>query len=116
MIDDVSRRHYPVGYCRPPQHAQFRKGQSGNPSGRRRGTSNLATTVNETLFETVTVIERGRRKKMTKMEVAIMKLTNKAAAGDGHALRTLAKLRRATPNRNSKQQLEIIVSDKKYQK
>ena len=26
----------PVGYGRPPVHSRFRKGQSGNPSGKRR--------------------------------------------------------------------------------
>ncbi len=26
----------PVGYGRPPVHSRFRKGQSGNPAGRRR--------------------------------------------------------------------------------
>jgi Family of unknown function (DUF5681) len=26
----------PVGYCRPPVHSRFRKGQSGNPAGRKR--------------------------------------------------------------------------------
>jgi Family of unknown function (DUF5681) len=25
---------YKVGYCKPPKHTQFKKGVSGNPSGR----------------------------------------------------------------------------------
>ena len=33
---------YEVGYGRPPQHTQFRPGQSGNPAGRRKGVRNLA--------------------------------------------------------------------------
>jgi hypothetical protein len=28
---------YDVGYGKPPQHTQFRRGQSGNPGGRPRG-------------------------------------------------------------------------------
>jgi hypothetical protein len=35
--DDASP--YDVGYRKPPRHAQFKKGQSGNPSGRPRKTS-----------------------------------------------------------------------------
>ena len=30
----------PVGYGRPPVHSRFRKGQSGNPAGRRRQSEN----------------------------------------------------------------------------
>jgi hypothetical protein len=29
---------YAIGYGRPPQHSRFKKGQSGNPTGRRRYT------------------------------------------------------------------------------
>jgi hypothetical protein len=32
---------YAVGYKKPPKHSQFKKGQTGNPNGRRgRGTQN----------------------------------------------------------------------------
>jgi hypothetical protein len=27
-----------IGYCRPPKQCQFKKGQSGNPDGRRKQT------------------------------------------------------------------------------
>jgi hypothetical protein len=30
----MSESPYPVGYGRPPDHTRFRKGQSGNPSGK----------------------------------------------------------------------------------
>lgn len=39
------KREYAVGKRKPPQHSRFKKGQSGNPSGRRKGTKNLATLV-----------------------------------------------------------------------
>ena len=36
--------HEAVGYKKPPKHSRFKKGQSGNPSGRRKGRS---STVND---------------------------------------------------------------------
>ena len=34
-IEKSPRADYEVGYGRPPVHSRFRKGQSGNPRGRR---------------------------------------------------------------------------------
>jgi hypothetical protein len=81
-----------VGYRNPPLHTQFRKGQSGNPKGRPKGTLNLATVLAQTLREKVTINENGQRKVITKLEAAIKQLVNKAAAGDLRALRHLADL------------------------
>jgi hypothetical protein len=42
-----------VGYGRPPEHTRFRKGHSGNPKGRPKGTRNLLTDVQEELAERI---------------------------------------------------------------
>jgi hypothetical protein len=84
--------NYTVGYGKPPRHTRFRKGQSGNPSGRPKGSRSLQDVVFKALNETVTITVNGRRKKLTKLEVAIMQLVNKAAAGDRHAIRDCAAL------------------------
>ena len=54
---------YKVGYKRPPLHTRFRKGQSGNPRGRPRGSKNFSTLLTEALNEPVVVTEDGRRRK-----------------------------------------------------
>jgi hypothetical protein len=69
-----------VGYSKPPRHTQFRKGQSGNPKGRRRGSKNFATVLLNSAHEPVTVNEGGRRKRITKLEAMSKQLANKAAA------------------------------------
>jgi len=83
---------YPVGYGKPPMHTRFKKGESGNPKGRPKGSLNLATVLVRTLRERVTVNEGGHRKTVTKLEAAVKQLANKAASGDLGALRQLFML------------------------
>jgi hypothetical protein len=74
--------NYDVGFERPPRHAQFRKGTSGNPNGRPKGSPNRATLLEAALLEKVTVHENGERKQITKGAAILKQLVNKAAAGD----------------------------------
>lgn len=83
---------YAVGYAKPPRATQFQKGVSGNPNGRPKGRRNLASTLYAVLNELVTVHENGRRVRITKFEAACKQLVNKAAAGDGPAVRLLLQL------------------------
>jgi hypothetical protein len=92
MKSDSKKDKYEVGYGRPPKYTQFVKGSSGNVHGRPKGTLNLATVLERTLREKVVINENGRRKVITKLEAAITQLVNKAASGDGHAVRYLCQL------------------------
>ena len=78
-----------VGYRSPPEATRFKKGVSGNPRGRPKGSLNVATVLTKTLRERVTITENGRRKTVTKLEAALKQLVNKAAAGDLRALHHL---------------------------
>ena len=73
---------YDVGYGKPPLHTRFRKGQSGNPKGRGKGTKNFATTLMKAMSEPVTINENGNRKKISKLAAAVTQLANDAARGD----------------------------------
>ena len=75
-------RPYAVGYKRPPEHTRFKKGRSGNPSGRPKDTPNVATALKRALEERVVVTEQGQRRSLSKMEVMVKQLVNKAAGGD----------------------------------
>jgi hypothetical protein len=83
---------YAVGYRKPPRHAGFQKGRSGNPKGRPKGSKNLATLVNQALDETVMITEDGRRRRVTKREQVITQLVNKSAAADLRAIKQLTDI------------------------
>jgi hypothetical protein len=99
MKEDITNGTYQIGFGKPPQKAQFRKGQSGNPKGRPKGTLNLATVLDRTLREKVVTYENGRRKVKTKLEAAISKLANNAVSGDGQAVRYLCQLVKSAEER-----------------
>ena len=91
-----------AGYGNPPSHARYKKGQSGNPHGRPKGTLNMATILERTLRERVVLNENGKRKTVTKLEAAIKQLTNKAASGELKALQLLSALVRSAEERGLK--------------
>jgi hypothetical protein len=91
--------HSPVGYCNPPQGTRFKKGQSGNPKGRPKGTLNMATVLERTLREKVVISENGKRKTVTKLEAAMNQLIQKAAMGDLKASQLLWSLVRSVEER-----------------
>ena len=83
---------YKVGYKRPPLHTRFRKGQSGNPRGRPRGSKNFSTLLAEALNEPVVVTEDGRRRRISKRELGLKQLANKFAMAEAQATKILLGL------------------------
>ena len=85
-------KDYSVGYGKPPEHSKFQPGQSGNPRGRPKGSLNLATALNRALREKITVVENGRRRKVTKLDAAVTQLVNRAVKGDAKATQQMLSL------------------------
>jgi hypothetical protein len=79
-----------VSYGKPPKGRRFAKRQSGNPKGRPKGSKNLATIVAEQSRQRVHV--NGRL--MTKLELIVTQLANKAAKGDLRSQREYLSLTR----------------------
>jgi hypothetical protein len=65
---------YEVGHGKPPKSTQFKKGQSGNPKGRPKGSKNFATVYHKVGREFVTVKENGRTRRLTKQEALLVDL------------------------------------------
>ena len=74
--------NYKVGYRRPPNHAQFRPGQSGNPSGRPSGRENTLSMLRRIAEEKVTIKENGKELQITKWEAVIRTLMARATKND----------------------------------
>ncbi len=81
-----------MGYGKPPKHGRFKKGRSGNPKGRPKGTKNFRTILQEQLAEPVSVRENGKVTRVSTQHAALMKLRAKALNGDHRALDRLLAL------------------------
>src|SRR3546814_1282882 len=71
-----------VGYCRPPKAGQFKKGQSGNPAGKRPGTKHLGALLDRELDMTIAVTEGGKIIRISKRELMVKAVVNTAVKGD----------------------------------
>ena len=84
--------NYQVGYKKPPSAHQFRKGRSGNPAGRPKGTKNLKTDLTEELGEQILIKEGNRTIKISKQRAVIKSLVAKTLSGDTRAANTLLNM------------------------
>src|SRR6476659_3780551 len=86
-----SSRSYEVGYRRPPNRFQFKKGRSGNPTGKRNRSSkpDLKAQLESELSKAVTIRSGKRAKTLTKAAAGIKQLVDQFAKGDRNARRDL---------------------------
>jgi len=65
-----------VGYRKPPTERRFK--QSGNMKGRPKGSKNRKTIVREVALEAHNIVENGRRRRLTTIELVLLCLRNMA--------------------------------------
>lgn len=78
---------YEVGFGKPPRATQFKKGESGNPRGRPKGSKNFESKVVAMFDRKIVIQEKGRPRRITMADAILMKLTAQAIAGDMSATR-----------------------------
>lgn len=74
MTSESSEDDFKVGYKRPPRHSRFQPGKSGNPRGRQKSVRNLGSDVKRTLETPVRLNERGKAKRVSTQEAALLRL------------------------------------------
>jgi Family of unknown function (DUF5681) len=85
---------YEIGYRRPPPSGQFKKGSSGNPKGRPKGSRNFMTLLEQELTQKIVVNEGGRRKTVTRLQAMVKRMVAAALHGDQKSLLTLVEILR----------------------
>jgi uncharacterized protein YqeY len=92
--DDFEEEDDEVGYGKPPKSGQFRKGVSGNPSGRPKKPSNFEAKVLRELNAPLVINENGKKKVITKDEAIAKQMVNKAVSGQVQSIRLVDNWRR----------------------
>lgn len=83
---------YEVGRGRPPKDTQFKKGQSGNPSGRKKGSLNMATLVRKVVSTEIPVTENGARRCVPALEGILVRQMHEALRGNARATQLILDL------------------------
>jgi hypothetical protein len=81
-----------VGYKRTPLHSRFPPGQSGNPKGKKKGLRAFATDAKAVLEAPVVLNDKGKTRRVSTQEAALLRLKEKALKGDARALDRLLQL------------------------
>jgi Family of unknown function (DUF5681) len=87
-------KEYQVGYGRPPTQSQFKKGRSGNPTGRRRYTESerAQQLLREEGARVLTLRQGNRVEKITAVRAAVRSLFLEAAKGKTAAQKMVLQL------------------------
>jgi hypothetical protein len=105
--DMTDKKDYEVGYCKPPKHSRFKKGESGHPSGPKRGNRSLKTILNEVMAEKISI----NGKAMPKKEAAVRRLFADAMTGNRTAMTSLLSLLSQTGELSVEQDLKPALSE-----
>ena len=89
---DPAAGNYRVGYGKPPVSSRFRKGRSGNPKGRPRGSKSARSLLDQALSAPVTISEGGRTRVIEQRTALFKSLVAKAIKGDARAAALVVRL------------------------
>jgi hypothetical protein len=107
---------FEVGYAKPPVATRFKKGMSGNPSGRPR---NRGKSVEDLILQEtnrpIIINEGGKRKKVTVIEAVLRSHLASAIKGNGPNQRAVIRLAKEMEDRERALRDEALEWGIKYQ-
>ena len=119
-------KQYEVGFGKPPKERQFRRGVSGNPGGRPRGSKNkkdgegslyrMRNMILEESNRTVNVTERGEQISMPISRAVMRSLAVNAAKGDASAQKIFLNIIGAAESQRADETLSLYETVLKYKK
>jgi Family of unknown function (DUF5681) len=80
---------YEIGRGKPPKQSQFRKGQSGNPGGRKKGSRNLKQIVQAIAESEIELTEHGKKRVVSLIEALLLSQAKEGLRGNTRATESL---------------------------
>jgi hypothetical protein len=107
---------YEVGYGKPPVHTRFRKGQSGNPSGRpkRKATERAKEIALQEAYRLVPVREGDKIVKLPAIQAVHRSQIALAAKGNGPAQRAVLRVIQAIEKEGHDLNMELLQAAIEY--
>jgi len=101
----------------PPRGSQFKRGQSGNPTGKAKGLRNISTELQDILNEKITFADDGALKTMSKQRALASALVSAAIAGDLRAtaivMSHLSREGQKAPDEESEEDFSAVYAHRK---
>lgn len=99
------------GYKDPPKETQFKKGVSGNPKGRPKGSRNFLSLLENIIEQKIPIKQGSEEVKITKKEAMLIQWINKAIKGDmsaiQHLIPLLFQIEQKNEDKNEKQNVSL---------
>jgi len=86
------------GYRSPPKHSQFKKGTSGNPRGRPKGSCDIGKIFYQVLSRRVQLSATGRRKYGPLIEAIALRTVSRALQGHDPSMKFTLQMAKLAQN------------------